>query len=172
MNQFWYKYWFSDSLYASTTQLILTLETLILFYLNYGLSYTSNFFIHEYWYKNLTSSLRLNINKAELNNYFRRFYYSHHILNIEHNYLIRNATPEYFPLKIWVFRYLNWIVFIFQWFKPLKKKIFFRNEKPIFKGGLHKKKNLYSPHLHKSRSKIIYLYLLYKVALFTENYYF
>ena len=68
-------------------------------YLNYGLTVQSNFFIHEYWYKPSYSQLRVG-GATDYSKWFRRFFYANSTLDIEHSYLIRNRTPEYFPMKV------------------------------------------------------------------------
>lgn len=157
-NQFWYKHWYSDKLYASNLQKFNLLETLLDFYLKHGLSYTSNFFIHEYWYKNSKFNSRSEPTNYQLKSYFRRFFYTHSILSIEHNYLLRNKTQEYFPMRTWVLKYLNWVVFSVQWFKPAKtkqKQTFLRSTS--FIGAIHKTRQNSKPSF---RLKVNLIYLL------------
>jgi hypothetical protein len=138
-NQFWYKHWYSDKSYALNTQQLGLLEKLIVFYLKHGLTYTSNFFIHEYWYKNTKVNVRSEVVGEQLKLYFRRYFYSHSVLSIEHNYLLRHKTQEYFPMRTWVLKYNNWVIFSVQWFKPVKtkqKQSFLRSAS--FIGAIHK----------------------------------
>lgn len=123
INQFWYNYWYADKNYAANVQKTLNLKTLIELFLSYGLQYTSNPFIHEYWYSPKMSLSRTNVLDYQKKTYFRRLYYTHDILTIEHNYLLREQTPEYFPMRIWTLKYRSWLVFSVQWFKPAKQKI-------------------------------------------------
>ena len=121
IKQFWHNHWYTDTTRAATLQQDKTLKLLINIYLNYGLTTQSSPFIHEYWYK--PSYIRLRLQEAtDYNKSFRRFYYTNDTLGIEHSYLIRNKTPEYFPLKVWLFRYQNWFIVSVKWFKPLKTK--------------------------------------------------
>ena len=70
-------------------------------YLNYGLTQKSHFFIHEYWYKFTQSKqIKLQNEFRAYNIFFRRFFYSNNIVGIEHTFLLRNQTPEYFPMSI------------------------------------------------------------------------
>ena len=54
--------------------------------------------------------------------FFRRFFYSNDIVGIEHSYLLRNHSGEYFSFRLWVMKFLGWVVFSLQWFKPIKKR--------------------------------------------------
>jgi hypothetical protein len=158
-NQFWYKHWYSDKLYATNIQQLDLLETLINFYLKHGLSYTSNFFIHEYWYKHaVTAGLRSEVVDQQLKSYFRRYFYAHSVLSIEHNYLLRHKTQEYFPMRTWVLKYHNWVIFSIQWFKPVKtkqKQTFLRSAS--FVGAIHKTGQ---NHLYSHRPKLILMYMI------------
>jgi len=119
--QFWYKKWYTDLSYNSLVKTTYNLETLLNFYFKYGLSFTNNFFFHNYWYKN--SFFKKTIYNQETKNlalYFRKYYYAHQTLTIEHSYFLRLKTPEYFPLKLYILKYSNWLVASIQWFKPLK----------------------------------------------------
>lgn len=122
VNQFWYKHWYSDS----STQLNLkqddALSTLLDLYLNYGLTFKSNPFIHEYWYKKFSKKIRTHEQEKKNTKFFRRFYYTNSNLSIEHSYLIRHKTGEYFPMRHWVMKYGGWVILQVHWFKPIKTK--------------------------------------------------
>ena len=61
--------------------------------------------------------------QSKLNSrFFRRYFYTNDTLSIEHSYLIRNKTPEFFPMRTWIMKYAGWVIFSVQWFKPLKIK--------------------------------------------------
>jgi hypothetical protein len=123
INQFWYKHWYSDSSYSLNLQQDNLFQELVQLYLDYGLVLKSNIFIHEYWYKfNDVKKLRLSYEFRTYNTFFRRFYYSNNIVGIEHTFLLRNKTPEYFPMRTWFFKYANWVVISVNWFKPLKQR--------------------------------------------------
>ena len=122
INQFWYKHWYSDTNVRLNLKQDTIFEKLIIFYLQYGVMYQSNPFIHEYWYKKNIKYTRVVLHSKLNAKAFRRFYYTNDTLAIEHSYLLRNRTPEYFPMRIWVFKYDNWIINCVNWFKPLKIK--------------------------------------------------
>lgn len=122
VNQFWYKHWYTDSSKSLELKQDDALEKLVSFYLQYGLSFQTNPFVHEYWYRKNLKTVRI-INQSKNNSrFFRRFFYTNETLDIEHSYLIRNKTPEFFPMRTWVFKYAGWVIFSVQWFKPLKIK--------------------------------------------------
>ena len=122
INQFWYKHWYNDHSKSLELKQDESLEKLISFYLQYGLSFQTNPFIHEYWYKKNLKNIRIVVQNKLNIRFFRRFFYTNDTLGIEHSYLIRNKTPEYFPMRTWVLKYAGWIIFSIQWFKPLKTK--------------------------------------------------
>ena len=123
VNQFWYKHWYSDSDKALSAKQDTLFDTLITLYLQYGLTFQSNPFMHEYWYRKQSKAIRV-VNQSRSNaRFFRRFFYTNDTLAIEHSYLIRHKTPEYFPMRMWTFRYDNWVIISIHWFKPLKTKL-------------------------------------------------
>jgi len=119
--QLWYRKWYNDTSYKSTLKITYSFETLLNHYFNYGLFFHKNFFYHNYWYKNLLlSKNNYNFTNKHSTLYFRKYYYSHSTLTIEHTYFLRLKTPEYFPLKLYILKYNNWLIASIQWFKPLK----------------------------------------------------
>jgi len=121
VNQFWYKHWYSDNRHSNVLRHSKSLERVVKLYLNYGLTSKSNIFIHEYWYKPSYSRIRT-VTSTDHSLCFRRFFYTNSTLGIEHSYLIRINTPEYFPMKFWLFRYNGWFIVSVKWFKPAKTK--------------------------------------------------
>ena len=121
LNQFWYRHWYSDTNFKENLKQDNSFVSLIKFYLNYGLTFSNNVFFHEYFFNKNLKWIRLsNIN---LNNkFFRKFYFSNSLLGIEHSYFLRYKTGEYFPLRIWLIKYSNWIIINFTCFKPVKTK--------------------------------------------------
>lgn len=90
-------------------------------YLNYGLTFNSSPLFSSYWYR---KSGKYNFIKNHSMNikFYRRFYYTNTIVGVDHSYLIRHVTGEYFPIRLWLFRYLGWVVLSFSFFKPIKSK--------------------------------------------------
>jgi hypothetical protein len=122
VNQFWYKHWYTDSTKTLNLKQDDSFEKLVAFYLQYGLTIQTNPFVHEYWYKRHLRNTRVVVQSKLNSRFYRRFFYTNDALGIEHSYLIRNKTAEYFPMRTWVLRYGGWLIFSVQWFKPLKIK--------------------------------------------------
>jgi hypothetical protein len=148
-NQLWYKKWYTDFSYSSKVKIIKTIEAIIEVYFKYGFFFVKNLFIHDYWYKKFYNIKKFyNKEDHQLNLYFRRYYYSHKTLTIEHTYLLRNSTAEYFPLRLYVLKYLNWFIFSIQWFKPSKisennyssNNLNLNSKILLNKGSIHRKK--------------------------------
>jgi len=154
INQFWYKYWYSDKYYSLFLKQDYTLEMLLKFYLKYGLTISDNLFLNNYYYFNK----KIRTIKKQIQ-YYRYYYYTNITLSIEHNYKLRINTDEYFPMRVWLFRYLNWFIFSIKWFKPLKKK--FKKNKISHVGSLYKN-NLNNLSTFNKRLKIYYYYILYR----------
>ena len=76
---------------------IKTINTILSIFKNYishGNTSTPSVLASEFWYgKNLQIKPATSINYAQ---FFKRFYYSNSILGIEHSFLIRKQTPEFF----------------------------------------------------------------------------
>jgi len=147
IQQFWYHHWYSDKNVSSNLQHDYLFEKLLFIYLKYGLKTQDNFFAHQYWYTS-----RLNIKLNSLQNlkhlktiFYRKYYYLNDVVGIEHSFLMRNTTPEYFPLKLWVFKFNNWIILSIVWFKPLKGR--YKNKTNLFSASaanlLHKPSSFY-----------------------------
>jgi hypothetical protein len=122
LNQFWYKNWYSDINFKTNFKQDKIFLQLIKFYLNYGLMFTNNIFFNEYFFNKNLKNKRLTsliYNKK----FFRKFFFSNDVLNIEHSYFLRYKTGEYFPFRIWIIKYSNWIILNFTCYKPIKNKI-------------------------------------------------
>lgn len=159
VNQFWYKHWYSDSSRALELRQDESLETLISFYLQYGITFQTNPFIHEYWYRKNMKNIRIVVQSKLNSRFFRRYFYTNDTLSIEHSYLIRNKTPEFFPMRTWIMKYAGWVIFSVQWFKPLKIKPKFISwcRTASYSGGVA----MSSAHPRLSRRlKLVILYLL------------
>ena len=122
INQFWYKHWYSDNFYSQTLQEDALLTTFVSFYLNHAAAFKTNPFLHEYWYKNTFKPTRIDKHQYKNLQNFRKYSYTNTRLGIEHSYLIRYKTGEYFPMRLWIMRYGGWIFLSVSWFKPVKAK--------------------------------------------------
>jgi hypothetical protein len=174
INQFWYRHWYSDKLFSENLQQDTSFTTFVKFYLDHGLTHTSYPFIHEYWYKPTVKKLRTSQAISNMR-FYRRFFYSNDVVDIEHSFLLRNHSGEYFPMRMWIFRYLNWIILSVQWFKPIKSK---KRPKSTLESKL---KHIHSLHEHSHfgyrqsstrRLKILIHLFLIKFNQLNKEYFF
>ena len=170
INQFWYKHWYCDYKHLNLKQDD-TLSLLLDLYLNYGLTFKTNPFIHEYWYKKFSKKIRTYDQAKKNAKFFRRFYYTNANLSIEHSYLIRHKTGEYFPMRHWVMKYGGWIILQVHWFKPLKIKYDkTKHKKSTSFIGAVSRPNVYKPTI--IRLKLILLTLLKSTSWAKNTYIF
>lgn len=136
------------------------LKKILKFFLNYGLSFQKNIFHNFFWYKNIKTT---NIK------FFRKYYYSNDLLNIEHSFSLRLGSGEYFPLKLWILKYNNWLVLSYLWFKPVKYKNF--NKTLLSKNFM--RNSLNDLCLYKNlRIKYLYYFFLKKINKTPNKYLF
>lgn len=131
----------------------------------------NNPYVHEYWYNSKITRVRTLPSRFYMH-YYKRNFYEHETLGIEHTFLIRHRTGEYFPFKTWYMSYNNWIVMSLHWFKPNKKK---RILNPMvdhnylyIKNNLNSKKNLTSV----KENRIVLSYAFNKGTSYPANYVF
>ena len=168
INQFWYKHWCTDNKYSQLIKEDSIIDLYISLYLNHGVTFKTNPFVHEYWYKKSFKSLRLQKHSLSNLQAFRRYFYTNERLGIEHSYFIRYRTGEYFPMRHWVMRYGDWIFLSIQWFKPVKTKIRFKSRTTSKTSGSVAKTTVHSNSLKRlSLSKQFYDSMSYKSLEYT-----
>ena len=160
LNQFWYRHWCANSNknYFQNFKQDIIFTRLFKMYIYYGFTFPTPLFFHEFFYSKHSKAIRKYIVTKNLK-YYRRFYFSNYNLGIEHSYFLRYKTGEFFPLRLWVIKYSNWILLCFNCFKPIKKKFKGKN---IMKAEFYAltpnlKYNLHS--LKYKRFKLIFLFL-------------
>jgi hypothetical protein len=121
--QLWYKYWYSDTLMPTNLQHDKMFQKLIRTYLDYGFTFNNFIFAHEYWYRTNRSSrkvklIRTSLAQRERKIYYRKFYYENSEMSVTHSYKLRTKTPEYFPSRTWIVKYLRWVIICVRWYKP------------------------------------------------------
>ena len=126
INQFWYNHWSSKNNYSATSNQDHINSEFIQNYINYGANMSNSIFMHEHWYSKKFKQIRTLPSRGYMQ-FYRRHYYSNSVVGIEHSYLIRYTTGEYFPLRTWYLRYNNWNIISVQWFKPNKTNKFRTN---------------------------------------------
>ena len=119
-NIYWSKLWYSDKKYALNLKHDATFTNLLKIYFMYGLQTPKNIFISKYWYFSYLSKTKL-IHKHEQNKYYRRYTKNLLLTDSQDSYNLRIVTKDVFPMKIWIFKFQNWILLNFYWFQPLKK---------------------------------------------------
>ena len=173
VQQFWHNHWYSDTNVSSNLQQDKLFSNLLSLYLTYGLNIRENLFIHEYWYANNVriKNLKLSYPKTLHNTFFRRYYYLNNIVGIEHSFLLRNTTAEYFPLKLWLFKFNNWVVLNVTWFKPMKGRNRSKASKESASAAnvLHKPNSLYFKN---KRLKLLLSVFLYNLSTCNKKYLF
>jgi hypothetical protein len=85
-------------------------------------------------------------------------------LEIEHTYFLRKKTGEFFPLRLWLMRYSNWVIVMFSCFKPIKLKKL--NKKKYLKQETHALNPYLRVGVSAQRIKLLYLFL--KVSFFKK----
>jgi len=178
LSQFWYKHWYSDIKinFHENLKLDSLFEKLVILYLDYGFTLNSNLFLHEYWYHK-TKLIKFEYLKSLkfLHKFYRRFYYSNTTLSIEHSFFIGHESKEYFPLRVWILKYFNWVIISFKSFKPDKRKLdtrFFskkNNTNLPFISVFFSKKN---KTLLLKRIKLYYMYNKSFTKKISNTYYF
>lgn len=117
INQFWYNHWYSDKFFQHKLSQDKNFKQLLSYYIKSGLNYSKNPLYHHYWYKKNLSQQYLN---SYMVKFFRRYFYNNSFLGIEHSYFLRTLAAENFPMRIWLFRFNNWLIISFQAFLPIK----------------------------------------------------
>ncbi len=166
INQFWYNHWYNDFSYNLNYKQSKIIIELLKIYLNYGLTFFNNLYVHEYFFnKSFKKYRKFNFYKNV--KFYRQFFYSNTILGIEHSYYLRYKTGEFFPGKFWFISYSSWIIICFQCFKPQKKKVGInsKHKKEVYSISLNLKSE--NKNNFKNRFKLLYKYLF---QLINKNY--
>ena len=163
INQFWYKHWYSKNNFFLNTKQDKLIFKLFKLYINYGVSFPTSIFFHEYFFSRKSRNLR---HKIVFKNwkYFRKIFFSCDSLEIEHTYFSRKKTVEFFPMRLWLFRYSDWIILAFSCFKPFKSK-FLKNKNAV-KKETHSINPTFNTVKQRKQIKIFYLFL--KKAFFKK----
>lgn len=162
INQFWYKNWYTDSDFMLSCQQDIIFQDLLKFYLNYGLTFSSNIFFNPYFHTKALRNVHIDYFIKNLK-FYRRFFFSNYTLGIEHSYFLRYRTGEYFPLRLWMLRYSNWIIIFFNCFKPIKKKKSKRRSLLTREAhAMAPDKRYYNSRIYFNRFKLIYVFIKHK----------
>ena len=171
VNQFWYRHWYTDTLYNQSCHQDLIFEKFVMLYVDYGTNFNQSMFIHEYWYTKPSKAIRLSPLKTYMK-YYRKYYYSNTTLGIEHSFLIRNHSGEYFPMRCWILKYNNWIIISLKFFKPLKLK-YTTDKSTSLKTSLSSVATSFKyDNSHKLRLKLFYSYFFKRLSNISNDYTF
>ena len=121
-NIYWSVFWYSDNYYAKNLQHDRLFEKLLNIYLFYGLQSKTTFFLSNYWFYSKTqceSSQKLIVSN---HNYYRWFEYYDSGLGKKFKDCLRAKTTDVYLMKLWILKFVNWIVINVYWFKPIKGK--------------------------------------------------
>jgi hypothetical protein len=156
ISQFWYNHWYSDTTFFLNSKQDSNLLKLFKIYINYGVTFPTSVFFHEYFFNKKQENTRKSFVFKNWK-FYRKVFFSCESLEIEHSYFIRKKTGEFFPLRLWLFRYSRWIIVSFACFKPLKIK------KSNFIKVTKKETHSVSPRLNTptnyNRIKLLFIFL-------------
>ena len=122
-NIYWSKLWYSDQNYTTNLKQDSVFIQLLKMYFMYGLQTPVNLFLLKYWYFSKKTDEKKN-HLTFTNKYYRRYSKNLTLDEKDNSYTLRLATKDIFPMKVWIFKFQNWILLNFYWFQPLKKSIF------------------------------------------------
>jgi len=162
ISQFWYSHWYADTRnnYLRNFENSQIFIKLLKLYLKYGLLFSNPIFFHEHFFQRYSKSTRSAISIRNLR-YYRKFYFSNYNLSIEHSYLLRYRTGEYFPLRLWLIKYSNWFVLCFNAFKPIKRKANFKVKLKSEYYATATSLEINRDAIKFNRFKLLYLYLVH-----------
>lgn len=121
---YWSVFWYSDNYYAKNLQQDRIFEKLLNIYLFYGLQTKTTFFFSNYWFYSKVANVNLKTQAlvTPTNNYYRWFEYYDSGLGKKFKDCLRIKTTDVYMMKLWILKFVNWIVINVYWFKPVKGK--------------------------------------------------
>jgi hypothetical protein len=123
-NIYWSKLWYSDKNYTTNLKQDSIFNHLLKAYFMYGLQTPKNLFLLKYWYFN-KKNLNIKWNHINFQNTYYRRYAKNSALNDNQDfYKLRLQSKDIFPMKMWIFKFQNWILINLYWFQPVKKSFF------------------------------------------------
>ena len=119
-NIFWPNLWYSDKNYSNNVKQDHLLIKLIKLYFFFGIQLPKHLFISPYWYYTLKPLIK-NFRTQITTKYYRSYSKKVSRDGERSKYKVRNAIKDIFPMKIWIFKFSNWLIVNFYWFQPVKK---------------------------------------------------
>jgi len=120
LNIYWPKLWYSDKNYTLNLKQDNIIFQLIKFYFFFGIHLPQHLFLSKYWYYKLDQFRVLN-HLTSIQKYYRWYGKKISLDGEKSKYKVRNMVKDIFPMKIWIFKFSNWILINFYWFQPIKK---------------------------------------------------
>ena len=128
-NQFWYNHWYNDFSYARYFHNVKSANDFVSLYFKYGVSFSTNIFCDKYWFTKKFSKLKSEKALRLYHLCFRKKLFENKTFNVREVTDSRLNTGEFFPMRLWTFRFGHWIIFLIHWFKPVKSKLNRKNTK-------------------------------------------
>lgn len=113
-NTFWYNFWINDWSYSHNLNQDRIFSKLLNLFLFYGINVTYNLFSSYYWYATVNYNLALPT-------YYRWISRRGEQFGEDISYKLRKEATCVFPMKLWILKYGNWVIFNQYWFYPLQK---------------------------------------------------
>lgn len=161
LNLFWYRFWYYDKNYYLSCQHDNAIIKLVYTFLNFGILYPVNMFIHRYWFDNLKL---INYRNEHNTKYYRLMSFKNLISNEINYYKERVKIENIYQSKIWILKFQHWIVINFYCFNPIKKRqIIYNKKRKNLSFDIYLTKFPHKFENHK-RLKMIFFFFLKKLA--------
>ena len=121
-NIYWEKLWYSQKHYANNLKQDSLFLELVNTFLFYGVEIPKPLYISKYWHH-----LNLWLERPKYDSYYKSYYRWHSYNNFHTGefceYRLKVETKDIYPMKVWVFKFNNWILINFYWYQPNKKTV-------------------------------------------------
>jgi len=119
LNLFWYNHWFVDSKYFMSLQHDDLIYKLVHVFLNFGLIFPVNLFIHRYWFKRLKGRNYYNEHNTK---YYRVINFKNFLTQEISSYNERIKLEHVYQSRIWILKFQHWILINFYCYTPVKRR--------------------------------------------------
>lgn len=169
LNLFWYKHWYNDVNYHLPIQHDFAINKLVYTFLNFGILFPVNIFIHKYWSNEIKNISYHNDHNTK---YYRVMNFKNFITQEVSHYNERIKIENVYQSKIWILKFQHWVVINFYCFNPIKKRQqeAMRNYKNFDRDTYVTKK--LQNYAHYKRLKLSLLFFLKKITKTSTYYHF
>jgi hypothetical protein len=169
LNLFWYRYWFYDSKYFLSAHNDYLVNKLVLSYLNFGIMYPKNIFVHKYWFRRSNFN---NYDNEHNSKYFRIMSFKNLITNEISYYNERIKVENIYQSRLWILKFQHWVLINFYCFNPLKKR-YISDKKTTKHMDLSTYTFINKKHsLCFRRFKLLFFFILKKKFIINNSYFF